>query len=671
MIRLLGSYDSWIVLLSLVIALFTSYSALNLSYKISQLTGKSKLGWLIISGFVMGCGIWTMHFVGMMAFHLGIEVNYNGMTTVISILASILASLLAFYVTMAKQVTQAKLVVGSLLMGSGIVTMHYTGMASMESSLLKITYNETLWLVSAVIAVIASYAALYLLTRFRNESKARWFKLAAALLMGLAVTGMHYTGMEAAMFWCLTPGALEQLSEAGLNLSLLIAVSSVMILVVLVTWTALYWERLVLRRMAYSDPLTGLPNRHAMNHEFDETLRDTKEYAVLFIDLDQFKLINDTLGHDVGDLLVKEVGSRINQFVNKQRWIFRLGGDEFLLVTADLKQLSAESLAEMILEELRRPFWLEGNELYVTSSIGISYAPQHGQSRTELLKAADTAMYYAKSQGKNQYCAYNEELDRKLARRMEIEKGLRTALMLGELSTFYQPKWNATTNRPIGFEALLRWKHPQLGAIAPDEFIPIAEETGLIIPITRWVLDQACRDCQEWNGKGSSKLGVSVNLSANVFETRSVGDMVNEALVHSGLRPELLELEITESTVMYHAVEATAQLVPLQEAGVRVSMDNFGSGYSFLGSIDRIPFQTLKIDKLYMQDYESPSKRAIVNTIITLAQQLNIELVAEGVETERQLQFLRQAGCTIMQGYYFKKPMPREEVDAWLDGLSA
>lgn len=619
----------------------------------------------------MGCGIWTMHFVGMIAFHLGIEVNYNGITTLISILASIMASLLAFYVTLAKQVTRMKLLIGSLLMGSGIVTMHYTGMASMESSILRITYDETIWIISALIAVIASYAALYLLTRFRNESKARWLKLAAALLMGLAVTGMHYTGMEAAMFWCTTPELLDQLKDTGVDLSLLIAVSSVMILVVLVTLAALYWERLVLKRMAYSDPLTGLPNRHAMNYEFDETLRGDQEYAVLFIDLDQFKLINDTLGHDTGDLLVKEVGSRISQFVNKERRIFRLGGDEFLLLSSDLKQMPAESLAEMILEELRHPYLLEGNELYITSSIGISYAPQHGRSRTELLKAADTAMYYAKSQGKNQYCAYNEELDRKLARRMEIEKGLRTALMLGELSTFYQPKWNAVTNKPIGFEALLRWKHPQLGTIAPDEFIPIAEETGLIVPITRWVLDQACKDCQSWNGKGSSRLGVSVNLSANVFETRDVQGMVNEALLHSGLRPELLELEITESTVMYHAAEATEQLVPLQEAGVRVSMDNFGSGYSFLGSIDRIPFQTLKIDKLYMQDYESPSKRAIVNTIITLAQQLDIELVAEGVETERQLQFLRQAGCSIMQGYYFKKPMPREEVDAWLDGLSA
>ncbi|MBH5318669.1 EAL domain-containing protein [Paenibacillus sp. GSMTC-2017] len=670
MIRLEGSYDGWVVLLSFIIALFTSYSALSLSYKISHSRGKVKLGWLLVSGIIMGSGIWTMHYVGMMAFHLNVEVNFHTPTTVLSILASIIASLLAFYVTWSPKITNLKIVIGSILMGTGIVTMHYMGMASMENSSLDVRFDWLLWISSAIFAFVASYAALFLLKRFRDNSQVWWTKICAALFLGIAVSGMHYIGMEAVQFWCPVSETIVDMPRQSLDISLLISLSCVLIVIILITWIVLFWERITLRQLAYSDPLTGLPNRHAMNQYFDEKLRSSEESAILFIDLDQFKLINDTLGHDTGDLLVQEVGRRINQFMNKSRSMFRLGGDEFLIIINDSSSISVEGLAEKILEEIRRPYWLGGNELYVTGSIGISYSPQHGMSRTELLKAADTAMYYAKNQGKNQYCSYNEELNQKLVRRMEIEKGLRTALMLGQLSNYYQPKWNAETNQPIGFEALLRWKHPQLGSITPDEFIPIAEETGLIVPITRWVLEQACLDCKSWNEKGDLGLGVSVNLSVTIFECRGLRDMVNDALDRSKLSPSLLELEITESTVMYYAAEATEQLFPLQEAGVRVSMDNFGSGYSFLGSIDKIPFQTLKIDKLYMQDYESPSKRAIVNTIITLANQLNIQLVAEGVETELQIEFLRQAGCSIMQGYYFKKPMPREEVDEWLSGLS-
>lgn len=671
MINLEGSYNGWIVFLSFIIALFTSYSALNLAYRTSHSKSKARLGWLFVSGLVMGCGIWTMHFIGMIAFHVEMPVTYEMSTTIVSILASIMASLLAFYVTMDKKATRIKLAAGGLLMGTGIVAMHYTGMSSMESDMLQLTYDPVLRGLSIAIAILASYAALYLLTKFKESSSSVLFKWFAALLMGVAVTGMHYTGMEAADFWCVSPELINSGATDGISLNLLLPVSLVMSFMVAVTWGALYWEKQMLKRLAYNDALTGLPNRHAMNEMFDEKLKLAEGSSVLYIDLDQFKLINDTLGHDMGDLLVQEVAGRLRQFTSRGRSVFRLGGDEFLVIINDLKQEHTETLAAQLLEELRRPYWLEGNELYVTVSIGISYAPQHGTDRTSLLKAADTAMYYAKSLGKNQYCAYNEELALRLSRRMEIEKGLRTALIQKQLTTYYQPKWNDVSKKPIGFEALLRWEHPKLGFVLPDEFIPIAEETGLIIPMTRWVLEQACMDCGAWNDRQGVKLGVSVNLSSHVFESRSLQEMVDAALARSGIEPWLLELEITESTVMYYSSEAEEQLAPLQKAGVRVSMDNFGSGFSFLGSIDRISFQTLKIDRLYMQDYQSPSKRAIVGTIIMLAKQLDIELIAEGVETESQLEFLRGAGCSLMQGYYFKQPMPMNEVDVWLAGLSA
>ncbi|TCM92774.1 diguanylate cyclase (GGDEF)-like protein [Paenibacillus sp. BK033] len=666
MVTLHGEYNGWVILLSFIIALFVSYSALNLVYKISQSQGKVRLGWMLAGAFVMGSGVWTMHFIGMMAFHIGIPIAYDVPITLLSITASICASYVAFYLTLAKEINRLKLLGGGFIMGAGIVAMHYTGMASMHSPTMSIQYNPFIVILSALIAVAASCAALYFFINFRDGSKAAWSKWAAASLMGLAVCGMHYTGMGAASFWCGEAAASSLTEDIPINLFLLISVTLVTLLIMLVTWTAIYLDRTVLERMAYSDPLTGLANRHAMNRYFDQKLDKARTYGLLFLDLDQFKIINDTLGHDIGDLLVQAVAKRLRSHVSEGAQAFRLGGDEFLLMTRGMEPYEVEQLANRILEDIRKPYLLEGNELYITGSIGISLSPQHGNERSSLLIAADTAMYQAKRRGKNQYCLYDEQMERELLRRMELEKDLRLALPREQLVVHYQPKWDAAVNRPIGVEALLRWNHPFLGQIPPEEFIPIAEETGLIVPITRWVLGQACRDCFEWNEGRAVPLSVSVNMSVSVFDSKNLEDMVISALLHSGLDANLLELEITETIVMHNVEDVIEQLKTIREMGVNISMDDFGAGYSSLGSIDLIPFQTLKIDKLYMQQSDSPSKRAIIQTIIILAKQLNLAVIAEGVETEQQMAFLQSAGCSMMQGYYFSKPMSRADLDLWL-----
>ncbi|NIK69270.1 bifunctional diguanylate cyclase/phosphodiesterase [Paenibacillus sp. BK720] len=666
MVTLHGEYNGWVILLSFIIALFVSYSALNLVYKISQSQGKVRMGWMLAGAFVMGSGVWTMHFIGMMAFHIGIPIAYDVPITLLSITASICASYVAFYLTLAKEINRLKLLGGGFIMGAGIVAMHYTGMASMHSPTMSIQYNPFIVILSALIAVAASCAALYFFINFRDGSKAAWSKWAAASLMGLAVCGMHYTGMGAASFWCGEAAASSLTEDIPINLFLLISVTLVTLLIMLVTWTAIYLDRTVLERMAYSDPLTGLANRHAMNRYFDQKLDKARTYGLLFLDLDQFKIINDTLGHDIGDLLVQAVAKRLRSHVSEGAQAFRLGGDEFLLMTRGMEPYEVEQLANRILEDIRKPYLLEGNELYITGSIGISLSPQHGNERSSLLIAADTAMYQAKRRGKNQYCLYDEQMERELLRRMELEKDLRLALPREQLVVHYQPKWDAAVNRPIGVEALLRWNHPFLGQIPPEEFIPIAEETGLIVPITRWVLGQACRDCFEWNEGRAVPLSVSVNMSVSVFDSKNLEDMVISALLHSGLDANLLELEITETIVMHNVEDVIEQLKTIREMGVNISMDDFGAGYSSLGSIDLIPFQTLKIDKLYMQQSDSPSKRAIIQTIIILAKQLNLAVIAEGVETEQQMAFLQSAGCSMMQGYYFSKPMSRADLDLWL-----
>lgn len=665
-----GDYQSGVVFLSFIMAMLASYSALNLVHKISYTAGRKRLGWLLAGSFVMGSGIWTMHFVGMLAFHLGVPVTYHIPTTILSIFAAIAASFAAFYVTMDNPSNRRTILLGAVLMGAGIVTMHYTGMAAMRSALISLSYDPFIWALSAVIGIVVSYAALTLFVRFRSGKRNVWSKWGAALLMGLAVCSMHYTGMESAQFWCtVSPGQLSD-TPLGYNLPLLIGVTLTCCLIMLVVWGAIYFDRNVLEKMAFTDALTGLPNRHAMNQWFEEELLEPAEsstgVAVFFIDLDQFKTINDTLGHDIGDLLVQQTASRLKSYLNEGSQAFRLGGDEFLLVAKGINEEQAERTAALILDELRKPYLLEDHELYVTGSVGISLAPKHGKDRQSLLKTADTAMYQAKRNGKNQYCLFNDELDQKLMRRMLLEKDMRQALVKEQFLLHYQPKFNASLHTPIGFEALMRWQHPVLGLIGPDEFIPIAEDTRLIVPMTRWALEKACMDCQAWNHRNNTELGVSVNLSVNVFASKNLQDMVVAALLSSNLDPALLELEITESIVMNDIEDVISQLRPLREMGISVSMDDFGAGYSSLGTIDRIPFKTIKIDKLYMLENASPAKRTIVQTIIAMANSLELDVLAEGVENEQQIAFLMEAGCTNMQGYYFSRPIPREQLDEWL-----
>lgn len=652
-------------MLSFIIAVFASYSALNLASKISRTRGRTQKWWLVAGSCVMGSGVWSMHFVGMLAFHLNVPVNYDIPITLLSMLCSIVASFIAFQMLLSKGVNWGKFALSGFCMGSGIVAMHYTGMAAMRLPA-EIIYDRSYWLLSAAIALVASYVALLLFLRFRDHTEVSWWKWASALVMGLAICGMHFTGMKAADFWCGNPNAIVSTDAGEMNLLLLAGVTLTTFFILMVSWGAMFFDRHVLEKMAYSDPLTGLPNRHDLNRLLGEGVDTSKETAVLFIDLDRFKTINDTLGHDIGDMLVQEVGRRLSGYLQQGQKVFRLGGDEFLVVAENCGQALAEELASGILEVVTRPFVLQGNELYITASIGISLAPKHGTDRASLLKTSDTAMYNAKNAGKNRYCVFDDDMDKRLLRRLELEKDMRGASERQEFYVVYQPKWDAQTDTPVGLEALMRWPHPKFGVVSPDEFIPIAEETGLIIPMTRWILEEACRQNKVWLNKGMPSMIVSVNVSVRLFESQHLLYMVEHALRTTGLPARYLELEITESTMLYDVPDMIRQLNELREIGVRISMDDFGSGYSSLGSLDQIPIDTIKIDQLFVRESDSPSKRAIVGAIIDMALKLHLELVAEGVETREQIDFLRASGCNVMQGYFYGKPMNIEQMDDWL-----
>lgn len=663
-----GTYSLGIVALSFIIATLSSFSALHTIGRVLQAHGRSKQGWMLVGAFVMGCGIWSMHFVGMIAFHLHVQVTYDVPTTALSLVAAIAASYIAFYLTQRSESRRSLIFVGGIVMGLGIAGMHYIGMSALRLPG-EMRYEPSYLVLSVGVAIVVSYAALYLFSRVRttnmNRSALRkWF---AAALMGLAVCGMHYTGMRAVSFWC---GGGEMMDESPLNVFLVSAVTTAMLLLLLISWGMVYIDRAVLVRMAYTDPLTGLPNRYELSNRFDWFLQRANQGAVLFVDIDQFKTINDTLGHEIGDLLVLDASKRLAQ-LSESLQVFRIGGDEFLLIISNVGQAEAEEMASRLLASIHRPFQLDGHELYVTCSIGISLYPEHGRDQTLLLKTADTAMYDAKSKGKNRFQLFHHGMEQRLVRRMALEKDLRRAMKRGgEFVVHYQPKWDTRIGGPSGFEALVRWQHPELGLVPPSEFIPIAEETGLIVGLSRFVLQQACQDCLRWERDGYGELTIAVNTSVKLFDSHLLYDTVRESLEQCKLPPERLELEITESIVIHDMTDVIAQLNQIRSLGVKVSMDDFGSGYSSLGTLDRIPIDTVKIDRMFVNESHLPAKQAIIRTIVMLAQQLGLEVVAEGVEEEQQVALLIESGCPVIQGYYFGKPMDDIRVRVWLDDLA-
>lgn len=656
-----GNYNYYIVGLSIAIAILASYSALNITSKISDANGKSKFFWLFGGAMVMGSGIWSMHFVGMLAMHMNMNVRYDVFLTIMSMLVSVVSSFIAFYITMPRNINWFKIAIGGFIMGSGIVAMHYMGMEAMVIHA-EISYDPGIWVLSAIIALVASYAALLLFLRFRNHPKSSFLKWGSAVVMGFAVCGMHYTGMKAARFEA-HAGMLTQQPQS-VDFLLLYGVTVAIFAILLISWGAMFFDRHVLEKLAYQDTITGLPNRNEMNRFF-ETNSETEQITILFLDLDQFKAINDTLGHNVGDLLVQEVGKRLRQFIGNGQQVFRIGGDEFLIILKQSDPVYAQHLADDILQRIKNVYYIDGNELYVTASIGISIGSVHSSDRTTLLKNADTAMYKAKGLGKNQQCLYDEEMGLQEVRKMELEKDLQRALELKEFFIVYQPKWNVQSDRLVGFEALLRWKHPRLGVISPLEFIPIAEETGLIIPMTRWTLEEACKQCRIWQERGTVQ-PVSVNLSVRLFHGDNLLELIQNVLDKANLEPRLLELEIAESMVLHDVNDIIRQLGNIRSLGVKVSMDDFGTGYSSIGLLDRIPIDALKLDRQFTNDLDTPSKRAIVNAIVLMAENLNLDVIAEGVENKEHIDFLTGLGCHVMQGYYYGKPMDINEIKVWM-----
>jgi len=427
-----------------------------------------------------------------------------------------------------------------------------------------------------------------------------------------------------------------------------------------------------IQKLAYFDPLTGLPNRLSLQDRLNEILTDAgknlQKVAVMFLDLDQFKVVNDTLGHAIGDELLKVVANKLDKLFSSFDFVARLGGDEFVLLQRNVQSYQAVAgLAREVLDVLGAPISLRSQEVYSTASIGVSFYPEDGETADALLMNADTAMYEAKDQGRNCFRFYSQEMNQKALERLQMGNRLRSAFRNDEFSLVFQPQYDLAAGQLVGMETLLRWHSLEYGEVSPAKFIPLAEESGLIVPLGEWVLRRACQQAMEWQKNGFDPLRLAVNLSGCQFRQPDLVDTVEKVLAETGFPPELLELELTESIIMDTREASIEHLVDLKIRGVHLAIDDFGTGYSSLSYLKHFPIDRLKIAQEFVRHIpEDTDSAGIVTAIVAMGRSLGINVLAEGVETREQLEFLRSLGCFEMQGYYLGRPMAAESFSALL-----
>ncbi|ARP91991.1 hypothetical protein CAL14_18285 [Bordetella genomosp. 9] len=676
-----GSYNTALVICSLAVAVLASYTALDLAGRVATAQGTAARWWLAGGALAIGVGIWSMHFVGMLAFSLPIPLGYDFGLTAASLLIAIVSSAFALWLVCQETLPWRRLAAGAALMGAGVAGMHYTGMAAMRMTP-QITYVPSLFLLSVAIAVAASGAALWIAFALRRDGpNTRLLRLGAAVVMGGAIVGMHYTGMGAAQF---ALGSLCGAAREGLDPSwlavVIIVVTLAVIAIALITSvldvrmeartsvlaTSLAEANEELTYLALHDNLTKLPNRLLLEDRLQQAIhtatRERSYFAVMFMDLDGFKAVNDAYGHHIGDRLLVEVAARIRANVRAQDTVARLGGDEFVLVTQVEDPADAATIASKLVRIAEEAIEMEGHPLHVSASVGIAIYPGNGRDQHELLANADAAMYYAKSSGRSTYCYFEASMNQDVQTQLELLRDLRQAMARNELSLRYQPKFRAPAGPITGAEALLRWNHPTRGMVEPSVFIPLAEKTGLIVAMGEWVLNEACRQMKTWCDAGYRDWSVAVNLSSQQFNHPGLVQTVRGTLQRHGLDASNLTLEITESTAMRDVEATLATLRQLHEMGVKISIDDFGTGYSSLLYLKRLPATELKIDRGFVRDLEQDSEdAAIVSAIVALGQTLNLQIVAEGVETHEQQEFLTRVGCDSLQGFLLGRPMTPDD----------
>lgn len=676
------TWNPVLIVISFLVAFIASFVALDSAGKISDASRLAALFWRIAGGMTLGIGIWAMHFIGMLSMQMPVSMHYEVWLTLASLGIAILAATTALNIAVRRNsLSRSRLFIATLILSSGVVAMHYLGMAAMMFDD-SIRWNKTAVSLSVVIAVLASGAALWLAFHLRHKHKGVLInRIAAAILMSVAICAMHYTGMYAAHFPRSPHSMPGGVSEFGLSVwvcATTLILLGIMLIISMVDShrrTNRLTENLrqlnkQLELQARFDALTGLANRQQMDLNLQDCLHTAlltkKQFAVLFLDIDHFRLVNDAWGHYVGDELLISVAQRITSRLSPGMTLARLGSDEFILLLPESDDEKIASLAMTLLDDIRRPFSICGHTLNLTLSVGVSLYPQHGETLHELKFNADAAMHHIKQEGRNGWAIYRPEMSKTVSAEPHFLQDLSKALEREQFELWYQPTYLASEHEIHGFEALIRWHHPEQGVLLPGVFLPSMEKTGLIIPVGVWAIDQACRQLRFWTEQGFGQWTLSFNLSPIQFEQQDIFDVISGAMKKYSLEPSRLILEVTESTALKNLERSIELLNQFNEAGFTVSIDDFGTGYSNLLMLNVLPARELKIDKSFIDGILINEKnRKIVETIIHVARTMEMNVVAEGIETEAQRQLLAELGCDYLQGYLFSRPLPAQQVP-WL-----
>ncbi|CAG9199933.1 Diguanylate cyclase/phosphodiesterase [Paraburkholderia tropica] len=699
-----GVYNPLLTCLSVVVAFLASFTALEGAAMLSTVTSSRwRHAWLLGSACAMGIGIWSMHFIGMIALTLPIAVGYDLDVSAASLALAVLAALVALATVSRGTLSARRLLAAGVVMGIGVSGMHYTGMIAMRMSP-SIDYDFSRVALSVAIAMGASIAALWLAFHLRDSRRENivWKRLAAAAIMAFAITGMHYTGMSAATFAegsrCLGTHKVD-----ANTLAFAVGVASTAVLVGTLWIFGTQASRLsasldratrTIRHLGTHDALTDLPNRAYLMLRAKELVQRSARgggaLAVLFVDLDGFKIVNDTLGHKIGDDLLRQAAARISDCARKDDLVARLGGDEFVVVVsgppgvprrgqgmragadkADVDGMAgdgretdaatlAESLARQILASLADEFVLaEAIPIRIGASIGIALSKDESTTLDALLSHADCAMYAAKRGGRNTFRRFEDSMSQSTLRSLHIQRDLHVALARKQFDLVFQPKFTVDGKAMTGAEALLRWAHPVLGNVPPLEFIPIAERAGLMIAIGDWVLREICAHLADWEREGLAPMPISMNLSAMQFNLPRIVERIDAIVTAAGVPPERLMFEISESTAMQDVDRTRHVVQALRDRGYAVALDDFGTALSSLGHLHDFRVDQIKIDRAFVNGLDDTSTRssALLSAVMALARVLGIEVVAEGVETVAQSLKLLALDCDQMQGFLCGSPL--------------
>jgi len=695
------SHNPFLVLLAYVVACAAGFGTLDTAERVGHVDNpKAQRHWRWVGAGCLAGGIWATHFISMLAFQAPIAIHYELIMTFASLLIALIASLFAMQTLSHPRLRLHQYVLASVWMGLGIALMHYVGMSAMQSEA-GVYFQTGLFLASVVIAIGASLAALLLSLYLRNGTGMfhQLLKYAASLVLGAGIISMHFTGMAAMQLLLpedVVPSALP-VDNNPVQLGLLVAVIALLVIGSSISaaladkklqhketdlrrvnalLTELDQARASLQQVAHYDALTSLLNRRGFNQIFAEKLAEKTAtdgmLAVIFLDIDHFKRINDSLGHDAGDELLTVLAGHIKSSVRSHDDVVaRFGGDEFCILISIHHRDEARHMAQRIMQKMKDPIELAGRRMVMTTSIGISLFPEDGKTSEELLKTADLALYQSKDAGRNNLNFFSSNLKTRAFLELQLEEELRAALRgKNELVLFYQPILDLKKGKITRLEALVRWQHPQHGLLTPDRFISIAENNGLIAELDHWVLRQACHDLSLLSEQGHTELIMAVNCSALNLTRDELADEIENALRFGGIAANRLELEVTENALMGNISSTLALLRQIRALGVSLSIDDFGTGYSSLAYLKRLPLNTLKIDRSFIQDIpKSNADIEIVQAIIGMAHTLHLQVVTEGVETLQQLEVVQKHGCDFVQGYLLSAAVPMSDISAVINGL--